>query len=259
MSAATGPAAPGRTWPAACPACTLSGQPPSWQCGEERPWYCLSEARQKQGNGQGGGGSPDSPTSSASPLHPKYSLGVVVAVLGVDIKLLALAGKPEPVMNTRRVPSGSQAGGTQDRPPAPRAALCPLPPVVQPWTRTSLIQQSPPGLLSSYTGCACPSGPPSWGSPRGRDPARLTLSTKQLATATGSLLQLSRSLRSWLWGGRSRAAIRPLTWAASVTSPAPPPHTEPTPAAVMRRGIWDFAACKGALPTNDTSTEKHPA
>ena len=37
----------------------------------------------------------------------------------------------------------------------------------------------------------------------------LTLSTKQLATATGSLLQLSRSLSSWL--GEGKVVIRPWT------------------------------------------------
>lgn len=42
-----------------------------------------------------------------------------------------------------------------------------------------------------------------------QDPAVLTLSTKQLATATGSLLQLSRSLSSWL--GERRVVFRPWT------------------------------------------------
>lgn len=50
------------------------------------------------------------------------------------------------------------------------------------------------------------------------NPVTLTLSTKQLATATGSLLQLSRSLRSWL--GEGREIIRPLHFC----SYRPPAH-----------------------------------
>lgn len=50
---------------------------------------------------------------------------------------------------------------------------------------------------------------PQQGAMAGKDPALLTLSTKQLATATGSLLQLSRSRSSWL--GEGRVVIRPWT------------------------------------------------
>lgn len=81
MNAAASPAGPGRTWPAACPACTRSGRPPSCQ------W---ERGRHQRGGWRGRWGTLDSPDGSASPLHPNYSLGVVVAILSVDIKFLAL-------------------------------------------------------------------------------------------------------------------------------------------------------------------------
>lgn len=63
------------------------------------------------------------------------------------------------------------------------------------------LERAPRAQMSSEGGSSCPTEPPADLVPRGKDLALLTLSTKQLATATGSLLQLSRSLRSWLGEG----------------------------------------------------------
>lgn len=58
---------------------------------------------------------------------------------------------------------------------------------------------------------------------RDKDLVFLTLSTKQLATATGSLLQLSRSLSSWLGEKEWSSDPRPLaaSTAAKTTCPFP--------------------------------------
>jgi hypothetical protein len=82
MSAVAVPAGLGRTWPAACPAYTPSGQPLSWEWeeGAVTAW----------GRPDGDVVAPDSSDDPASPLHSNYSLGVVVAILGIDIKLLTL-------------------------------------------------------------------------------------------------------------------------------------------------------------------------
>lgn len=67
------------------------------------------------------------------------------------------------------------------------------------------------------------------------NPVTLTLSTKQLATATGSLLQLSRSLRSWL--GEGREIIRP-----PPQTPCPPPQTQNM--AILGVMLWVMASTR---------------
>lgn len=71
-------------------------------------------------------GAPGPQNNSVSPLHPNYSLGVVVAILGVDIKLLTLRGDQRKMVISGRLPFDSKLGYTKDMALTPTAHSAPL-------------------------------------------------------------------------------------------------------------------------------------